>query len=276
MTIFSRINPPPGYYVYAYVRKSNNTPYYIGKGKNKRAWQKHIRISTPNDITKIIILESNLTELGAFALERKMIRWYGRKNDNDRLKQEYQPGILLNKTDGGEGTSGVSRPGKLNGMYGKTHTDKVKKAQSIKQSAISKNSRWYNNGIKSIFVIKPPDNTWVLGRINQKPSTTGYKWYNNGIVNLSTNIPPTGIEWLPGMLPKNLSNNIKYYMQTEEGKERLKNRVKEQMKAGTYVSQTQWICEYCNRSGKGLSNYTRWHGDNCKGIRPWHLKCQSS
>jgi hypothetical protein len=24
------------FYVYAYVRKSNNLPYYIGKGKNKR------------------------------------------------------------------------------------------------------------------------------------------------------------------------------------------------------------------------------------------------
>ena len=29
-------------------------------------------------------------------------------------------------------------------------------------------------------------------------------------------------------------------------------------------SQIPYICEHCNKSGKGLAGYKRWHGENCK------------
>lgn len=97
--IYSRQSLPQDYYIYAYIRSQDScaapkgTPYYIGKGSGRRAWVKH-KINLPEDPAYIVILESNLTEIGAFALERRMIQWYGRIDNNT--------GILRNRTEGGE------------------------------------------------------------------------------------------------------------------------------------------------------------------------------
>lgn len=108
--IFTKNCPPSGFYVYAYLR-NEGTPYYIGKGKNKRAWDKKHLVSCPDNNKLIVILESDLSEIGAYALERRYIQWYGRKDCNT--------GILRNRTEGGEGPTSNDRVGNKNPMFGR-------------------------------------------------------------------------------------------------------------------------------------------------------------
>jgi hypothetical protein len=86
------------YYIYSYLRE-DNSPYYIGKGKEQRAYTKgRNEVRPPKDKSRVRILKDNLTEQEAFEVEKLYILMFGRKDNGT--------GILRNKTDGGEGPSG--------------------------------------------------------------------------------------------------------------------------------------------------------------------------
>lgn len=98
LTVERRLSAMNIYYIYAYIR-IDGTPYYIGKGTGRRAWDKSHSVKVPTH-NRVIIMETGLTEIGAYALERRYIQWWGRR--------DLGTGILRNMSDGGEGRTGFS------------------------------------------------------------------------------------------------------------------------------------------------------------------------
>jgi hypothetical protein len=115
------------YYVYEWVR-TDGTPYYIGKGKKKRAFDKR-RSFYPGD-DRVNLIKQNLTEQEAWDLEVELIAKYGRK--------DLGTGILRNKTDGGEGSGGMK------------HSDFTKAQISEIMKEVSAESEWRDNLSKKV------------------------------------------------------------------------------------------------------------------------------
>jgi len=102
------------YYVYAYLREQDNRPYYVGKGSGNRAFSKTHNVTVPNNRNQIVFWHENLEENEALELEMFYINMFGRK--------DICTGVLYNRTNGGDGASGLQ------------HSDKYK--ERLRQQAL--------------------------------------------------------------------------------------------------------------------------------------------
>ena len=117
------------YYIYMHTKIGDTLPFYVGKGKGNRAYDKFKRSNYWKNVAKdgyTIKLFENLSEHHAFELEIAFIKLYGRR--------DLGTGCLVNLTDGGEGTSGWQKKNisdeyrkKLSdAQKGKTYSDESK------------------------------------------------------------------------------------------------------------------------------------------------------
>lgn len=100
------VNSTPVFYTYIHRRESDDKPFYVGKGRGKRAWHQNKRNSYWRNTVakhglKVEICAYWATEEQAFEHEKFLI---------EHFRDLGMP--LVNLTDGGEGTAGYKHGAK--------------------------------------------------------------------------------------------------------------------------------------------------------------------
>ncbi len=113
------------YYVYFYLRE-DGSPYYVGRGKDNRAFVGHHNVTIPPK-ERITFFKENITFDESVNIEKELISLYGRKDNNT--------GILRNLTDGGEGALG----------YNHTEENKLSISKKMSRVALERSKKGTHN-----------------------------------------------------------------------------------------------------------------------------------
>ena len=195
------------YYTYAYLRE-DRTPYYIGKGKEDRIYSKQKNIKPPKDKSRIIFLKKNLTEEEAFKHEIYMIDVFGRK--------DLGTGILHNRTDGGEGSSGCIPSEETKRKLSEVNKGKIVSEETRKK--ISETSKGKTLSEEHIKKISEANKGHAVSEESRKKMSdaqkgktlsketrrkksvamSGKKWWNDGCGNCKMMIECPGGSWKLG------------------------------------------------------------------------------
>ena len=162
-------------------RKSNNQDRYYEITADEYEQLKILMAKTNGDFQKMLWQDPNYKE--KMSNIRKGIpkseehkRKIGEGNKGKQLSKETKEKISK-KNKGRKRTEEVKKriseatKGSNNGMFGKTHSQEVRDAQSKRAHEQHKNSKWWNNGEKQVFQEECP-NGFISGRL---PFKEGHK-----------------------------------------------------------------------------------------------------
>jgi len=161
------------HYTYAYLRE-DRTPYYIGRGKGRRAYCKNHTVPPPPK-DRILILKTDLTFAESVQHEVYMIAVFGRKDNGT--------GILRNLTDGGEGTVGY--------RFTEEQIDHRRQVQTGRQAS-DEHRQNISNGMKTRWKNGHNNNA----RSGSRPAISGERNYKSKITDDERR--EIAATWVPG------------------------------------------------------------------------------
>ena len=216
------------FYVYEHIRNDTNEIFYVGKGKSNRCdstWQrnrhwKHIVAKAGGfSVNKLV---ENISESIAF------------KKEIERIAQLKSIGIkLCNMTNGGEGTSGITREF--------SEESKAKMKENHADVLGEDNPMWKQKHTPEALVKISGNRTYELG---EKNHSYGKKASEETCAKISLNHADMSGE-------NNPMHNKNHTTET---------RAKQ---SAAILARPKLTCPYCGKVG-AHSPMKQWHFDNCK------------